>query len=222
MAAPRYPTLVPLFEELRGDVVLLRPYRPDDAPLLQEAVAESRDHLRPWMPWADTHQTVEESLDWINHVRANWITRTDMAIAMFDAADPARYVGGTGLHPRDWAVRYFEIGRTQPVLSGVAIRQRLPGTLRARRQDNWPFVASRYEGPFSVSGALAPRHLPQVSNIHANYLAVNGAKQRPPHALRHWGGLFAVAGSSARVDRPDRECGLNYRVTPSGLAQPGL
>jgi RimJ/RimL family protein N-acetyltransferase len=110
MAAPRYPTLVPLFEELRGDIVLVRPYRPEDAPLIYEAIVESRDHLRPWMPWADTHQAVEESLDWINRVRANWITRTDMAIAMFDAADPSRYVGGTGLHPRDWSVPYFEIG----------------------------------------------------------------------------------------------------------------
>jgi RimJ/RimL family protein N-acetyltransferase len=110
MAAPRYPTLLPLFEELRGDLVLVRPYRPEDARLLQEAVAESRDHLRPWMPWADTHQTVEESLDWINRVRANWLTRSDMAIAMFDAADPERYLGGTGLHPRNWEVRYFEIG----------------------------------------------------------------------------------------------------------------
>ena len=110
MAAPRYATLAPLFEELRGDIVVVRPYRPEDAPLLQAAVAESRDHLRPWMPWADTHQTVEESLDWINRVRANWITRSDMAIAMFDAADPNRYLGGTGLHPRNWDVPYFEIG----------------------------------------------------------------------------------------------------------------
>jgi RimJ/RimL family protein N-acetyltransferase len=110
MPAPRYPTLLPLFEELRGDIVVVRPYRPEDALLLQEAVAESRDHLRPWMPWADTHQTVEESLDWINHVRADWITRTNMGCAMSDAADPARYVGGMGLHPRNWDLRYFEIG----------------------------------------------------------------------------------------------------------------
>ena len=110
MAAPRYHTLVPLFEELRGDIVVVRPYRPDDAPLLQQAVSESRDHLRPWMPWADSHQTVEESLDWINRVRADWITRTNMTCGMFDAAHPTRYLGGTGLHPRDWGVLYFEIG----------------------------------------------------------------------------------------------------------------
>jgi RimJ/RimL family protein N-acetyltransferase len=110
MAAPQYRTLVPMFEELRGDLVLVRTYRPEDAPLLFDAVAESRDHLRPWMPWADSHQTVEESLDWINSVRADWITRTNMICGMFDAADPARYLGGTGLHPRDWGVPSFAIG----------------------------------------------------------------------------------------------------------------
>jgi RimJ/RimL family protein N-acetyltransferase len=110
MAAPQYRTLVPMFEELRGDLVVVRTYRPEDAPLLFDAVAESRDHLRPWMPWADSHQTLEESLDWINRVRANWIIRSDMPLAMFDADDPARYLGGTGLHPRDWDVPYFEIG----------------------------------------------------------------------------------------------------------------
>jgi RimJ/RimL family protein N-acetyltransferase len=107
---PRYLSLVPLFEELRGDLVVVRPYQPEDAPLLQAAVAESRDHLRPWMPWADTHQTVEESLDWINRVHARWITRDDMILAMFDAADPTRYLGGTGLHPRNWDLPHFEIG----------------------------------------------------------------------------------------------------------------
>jgi RimJ/RimL family protein N-acetyltransferase len=110
MAAPKYRSLVPLFEELRGDLVLVRSYRPEDAPRLFEAVAESRDHLRLWMPWADSHQTVEESLDWINHVRADWTTRTNMTCGIFDAADPSRYLGGTGLHPRDWSVPSFAIG----------------------------------------------------------------------------------------------------------------
>jgi ribosomal-protein-serine acetyltransferase len=49
-------TLIPLFEELRGERVLVRPYQESDAQALFEAVAESRDHLRPWLPFADTHQ----------------------------------------------------------------------------------------------------------------------------------------------------------------------
>ena len=32
--------------------LVLRCWRPADAPLLKEALDSSLDHLRPWMPWA--------------------------------------------------------------------------------------------------------------------------------------------------------------------------
>jgi hypothetical protein len=31
--------------------LLIRCYKPSDAPLLAESVTESLEHLRPWMPW---------------------------------------------------------------------------------------------------------------------------------------------------------------------------
>ncbi len=89
--------------------MIVRPYRESDAPALQEAVAESRDHLRPWMPFADQHQSVEESRDWIIHQIARWLTREGMIVGMWDAATQ-RYLGGTGLHVHDWEIGYFEIG----------------------------------------------------------------------------------------------------------------
>jgi len=109
MSTIKYLTLFTLFEELRGEHVLVRPYLESDAQALQEAVAESRDHLRPWMPFADAHQTVEESRDWIIHEMANWLTRQNMVVGMWDAATQ-RYLGGSGLHPRNWDIGYFEIG----------------------------------------------------------------------------------------------------------------
>lgn len=105
----KYPTLIPLFEELRGERVIVRPYRESDAQALQEAVAESRDHLRPWMPFADDHQSVEESRDWIIHQIARWLTREGMNVGMWDVATQ-RYLGGTGLSVHDWDTGYFEIG----------------------------------------------------------------------------------------------------------------
>ena len=70
-----YRTLIPLFDELRGARVLVRPYRESDAQALFEAIAESRDHLRPWMPFADAHQAIEETRDWIIHKVADWLLR---------------------------------------------------------------------------------------------------------------------------------------------------
>ncbi len=104
-----YRTLIPLFEGLRGERIIVRPYRESDAQSLFEAVAESRDHLRPWLPFADEHQTVEESRDWIIHQEANWLLREDLIVGIWEAATN-RYLGGSGLHPHDWETRYFEIG----------------------------------------------------------------------------------------------------------------
>ena len=47
MSTPTYRTLMPLFEQLQGERVVVRPYREGDAQALFEAVAESRDHLHP-------------------------------------------------------------------------------------------------------------------------------------------------------------------------------
>ena len=111
MTTPAYRTLIPLFDELHGERVLVRPYRESDAPALQEAVAESREHLRPWMPFYNAHQTVEESRDWIIHTMAQWLLREDhLALGMWDVVAPDRYLGGFGIHPHDWDIGYFEIG----------------------------------------------------------------------------------------------------------------
>ena len=109
MTAATYRTLIPLFEELRNERVIVRPYRESDAQALFEAVAESRDHLRPWLPFADEHQTVEESRDWIIHQVANWVLREDLMLGIWEKATN-RYLGGSGLYPRNWETRYFEIG----------------------------------------------------------------------------------------------------------------
>lgn len=98
-----------MFEELRGERVLIRPYRESDAPDLHEAIAESRDHLRPWLPFADHHQSVAETHDWILHCMAHWMLREDMTVGLWDVATN-RLVGGSGLHPRNWDIPFFEIG----------------------------------------------------------------------------------------------------------------
>lgn len=109
MATTQYHTLIPLFEELPGERVLVRPYRESDAHDLFEAVGESREHIRPWLPFADAHQSVEESQDWIIHQMANWLLREQANLGIWEQATQ-RYLGGLGLHPHNWESRYFEIG----------------------------------------------------------------------------------------------------------------
>jgi len=109
MSTPTFHTLIPLFEELRGERVVVRPYRESDAQALYEAVAESRDHLRPWMPFADEHQTHDESRNWILLQMAHWILHDDLMISIWEQ-ETDTFLGGTGLHPNDWDIGSFEIG----------------------------------------------------------------------------------------------------------------
>lgn len=104
-----YRTLIPLFEELQGERVIVRPYRVEDAEALQAAVAESREHLRPWLPFADAHQSVEESRDFIIRSTANWLLRENFGLSIW-SHETGAFLGGVGFHIRDWDIRWFEIG----------------------------------------------------------------------------------------------------------------
>lgn len=106
----RHKTLIPLFEELRGPRVVVRPYRLEDADELFAAVEESRQHLWPWLPWVTQHQTVEDTRDFILRTQAKWLLREDDLTVGFFEASSGRYLGGSGLHIRGWDVPAFEIG----------------------------------------------------------------------------------------------------------------
>ena len=102
-------TQVNLFDELAGERVLVRPYRVEDAEALREAVEESREHIRAWLPFADAHQSIEETRDWITHTIAQWLLRENMGTGVFLRKDGA-FLGGLGLHIRSWEIGFFEIG----------------------------------------------------------------------------------------------------------------
>lgn len=103
-----YPTLLPMFDVLQDGRILVRPYREDDAQQLFDAIQESRQHLRPWLRFAEEHLVVEETRDWINLKRADWIRRESFTMSIWSY--DRRFLGGISLRPRKWDVGYFEIG----------------------------------------------------------------------------------------------------------------
>ena len=109
MEKTTFRALTPIFDELRGERVIVRPYGIEDAEALQEAVAESREHIRRWLPFADHHQHVDETRDWITHQVADWLVRKNLHVGIWETAT-GRYLGGSGLHPREWEIGFFEIG----------------------------------------------------------------------------------------------------------------
>lgn len=83
--------------ELPDVSAVLRRYELDDVDRVYAAVEESRDHLRPHMPWADEsrHEFEAFVLDAIGQ----WDRGGDRNYAIVDAAH-GTYLGGCGLHDR--------------------------------------------------------------------------------------------------------------------------
>ena len=90
------PRLLP--ERIEGEGLVLRRWRPSDAEALACAVAESVDHLRPWMAWvAAEPQTVEQRRELFARWEQEWSEGGDSVFAIL--VDD-RVAGGCGLHRR--------------------------------------------------------------------------------------------------------------------------
>src|SRR5579862_2745019 len=108
MQLPEHRTLIPIFDELRGERVLLRPYREGDAEVLFEAISESREHLLPWMPWSTQYHSLEDARHFVRLNTSLWIARERLIVSMWNVAS-GRFVGGCPCEV-DWSVPSFEIG----------------------------------------------------------------------------------------------------------------
>jgi RimJ/RimL family protein N-acetyltransferase len=80
--------------------IVVRCWSPDDAPLAKKAEDESRDHLRPFMLWADrVPETMTEMVDKLRLFRSWFDAGDDFMFGAF-SRDDGSCVGGAGLHPR--------------------------------------------------------------------------------------------------------------------------
>jgi RimJ/RimL family protein N-acetyltransferase len=83
--------------ELSAIDAVVRRHRLDDLDALQQAIEESRDHLRPWMIWAD--QTRDDTANFLRRAREKWDAGEEFAYLIVNGADD-RVLGGGGLHRR--------------------------------------------------------------------------------------------------------------------------
>lgn len=98
---------------LASERLLLRVPQAGDGAMLNDAVVQSLDELKPWMPWAQSAPTVEQSELTCRQMAARFAQRSDITLFIFERAGDGgcgRLLGGTGLHRSDWSVPRFEIG----------------------------------------------------------------------------------------------------------------
>jgi RimJ/RimL family protein N-acetyltransferase len=96
-------------DEIWGPRVRLRPYRPGDGAAVWAAIEESREHLRPWMPWVGEHISPDDSEAFVRRMHGQWILREDMGMGIWHRTE-GTYLGSTGVHPQDRDVPSFEVG----------------------------------------------------------------------------------------------------------------
>lgn len=103
------PILAEFPERLVGKRIVVRPFDEADADELFAAIQQSKEHVRPWLPWYDKHQTVEDTLEFIRRTRADIMLRESFGLGVFER-ETGRFLGGAGLHVHSWSIPSFEIG----------------------------------------------------------------------------------------------------------------
>jgi RimJ/RimL family protein N-acetyltransferase len=107
------PLLVDVPERWLTERLILRCPRPGDGAMLNAAVCETLDELKPWMPWAQAAPTPEESEALVRKSNAKFRLREDLVMFILERLpgdQEGELLGGSGLHRINWAVRGFEIG----------------------------------------------------------------------------------------------------------------
>ena len=96
-------------ETIETGRMILRAAKSGDGPASFEAVAESADELKPWMPWAHPEPTLEGSITFHANAEAKWASR-DMLDFQWRDKVTGRLIGKGGFHTISWDVPKLEIG----------------------------------------------------------------------------------------------------------------
>jgi RimJ/RimL family protein N-acetyltransferase len=103
------PILLDFPDHFETERLLIRAPRPGDGPVVNAAILESLDHLRPWMPWVHPAPTIADTEAHSRRMAARFILREDLALYLFRRSD-GLFVGGSGMHRINWSLPSFEIG----------------------------------------------------------------------------------------------------------------
>jgi RimJ/RimL family protein N-acetyltransferase len=166
--------------------LVVRCWEPADAASLKEAIDESIEHLRPWMPWAHQEpQTLDEKIALLRHFRGEFDLGTNYVYGIF-ARDGSRVVGGSGLHPRvgegaleiGYWIRASEVGQGLTTEAVAALTQAGFAWCEVDRieirvdPENEPSLAIPRKLGYVEEGTLRRRQLPFVHGAPRRDLVV--------------------------------------------------
>ena len=105
----RQALLLDIPERIETERMILRAAKSGDGPEAFEAVLESVNELKPWMPWVHPEPKREGSIEFHANAQAKWYSRDMLDFQWIDKATQ-RLIGKGGFHTINWDVPKFEIG----------------------------------------------------------------------------------------------------------------
>ncbi len=103
------PMLLNFPQEFETERLLIRLPKPGDGKAVNEAIKESINELKAWMPFAHKEPTEEETEINIRNSYIKFLKREDLRLLAF-LKETGEFVCSSGLHRIDWEVPKFEIG----------------------------------------------------------------------------------------------------------------
>lgn len=103
------PILLDFPSEFSTERLVIRMPMPGDGQAVLNAIVNSLSELKPWMPFAQREQRLEDVETNIREAHVKFLKREDLRLLVFDK-ETGELIASSGLHRMDWDVRKFEIG----------------------------------------------------------------------------------------------------------------
>ncbi|WP_010651906.1 GNAT family N-acetyltransferase [Oceanobacillus massiliensis] len=103
------PILIDFPEEFETENLIIRAPKADDVKAVNEAIKASINELKPWLPFAQQEQSMEDTEINIRTAVVKFLEREDLRLHVF-LKKTGQFIMSSGLHRIDWDVRKFEIG----------------------------------------------------------------------------------------------------------------
>ncbi len=96
-------------EMIESERLLIRVPMPGDGKLLYDAINDSYNELKLWLPWVNSLPSLEECEFTCKKAYAKFLLKEDLMLLLFLKKENI-LIGSSGLHDINWLLRRFEIG----------------------------------------------------------------------------------------------------------------
>jgi len=96
-------------DHIETERLLIRCPMPGDGAPMRQAVLQSQETLKEWLPWAVNVESEEGYETRVREGRLKFLAREDLWLVVI-LKETGQIIGGSGLHRIDWSVPKFEIG----------------------------------------------------------------------------------------------------------------